>query len=170
MPYIRNSTSVISMNQAENFYLLNSPTGRIFSDACLQQAQLESSCVKEVLYESVEDSDPFGNVDSAATFCRAGPRWSRGLYDSADVRRGHELRVVLVVGQDCFTDVRRPGNRRSTGPGFVCGGSSTGAAGPYSYATRLHYSARDAERVCDWAESPACGCGSDGRDYAPAGS
>src|SRR5215813_11013056 len=147
-----NNTSVIPMNQAENFYLLNDIMVTYISWAhILRETQLEHSCVKEVLYESVEDSDPFGNVDSAATFCRAGPRWSWGLYDSADVRRGHELRGVLVVGQDGVADVRRPGNRRSTGPGFVRGDSSARAASPYSYATRLHYSARDAERVCDRA-------------------
>ena len=139
------------MNQAENFYLLKSTTGRIFSDTFLQKAQLEYSCVKEVLYESAEDPDPLGNVDRASAFCRAGPRWSWGFYDSADICWGHELRVVLVVGQDCFADVRRPGNRRSTGPGFVCGDSSARAAGPYSHAARLHHPARDAECVCDWA-------------------
>src|SRR5712691_3377686 len=149
MSYIHDDTSVIPMNQAENFYLLNSTTGRIFWIHILQKAQY--SCVKEAVYESAEDPDPVGNVDSASALCRAGPRWSWGLYDSADVRRGHELRGVLVVGQDCVADVRRPGNRRSTGPGSVCSDSSARAAGAYSYATRLHDSARDAERVCDWA-------------------
>src|SRR5215475_2145302 len=121
-----NNTSVIPMNQAENFYLLNDIMVTYISWAhILRETQLEYSCVKEVLYESAEDSDPFGNVDSAAAFCRAGPCWSWGLYDSADIRRGDELRGVLVVGQDCFTDVRRPGDRRSTGPGVVCGDSST---------------------------------------------
>src|ERR671933_34472 len=99
------------MNQAENFYLLNNTARRIFLGTYLAgEAQLEPRCVEEALYESAQDPDPFGDVDSAAALCRAGPRRSWGFYDSADVRGGDELRGVLVVGQDCVAPVRRPGN------------------------------------------------------------
>src|SRR5215510_6435097 len=100
------------MNQAENFYLPTNAMERIFLRVhILQKAHPAYSCGRRALYESAKDPGPFGNVDSASALCRAGPRWSWGLYDSADVRRGDELRGVLVVGQDCVADVWRPGNR-----------------------------------------------------------
>jgi hypothetical protein len=98
MTYTCNNNSVITMNQAENSYLLNNAAERIFLGTYFAKAQLEHSCVREALYESAEDPDPVGHIDSASALCRAGPRWSWGLYDRADVRRGDEFRGVLVVG------------------------------------------------------------------------